>query len=107
MNLSTDTLDDRREVWRLLHRLPPGKRVRFLQWAAEQSKIVKGNKPVHTTPRSVVEAAIRDYGNGADTNLTNSLYTELGMLYVQWNVDPKTIAEELEQRVRRHEREEI
>jgi hypothetical protein len=107
MKLALDTLDDRREVWGLLHRLPPGKRVRFLQWAASQAKsILGGNKPVHTTPKALVEEAVRDYGDGADVRLTTSLYTELGMLYAQWGVDPKGVAEELERRVKDFGREE-
>ena len=99
--LAIDTLDDRREVWHLLHRLPPARRVAFL---ADCCRRVPGNARGHRpTPSArmapTVAAAARC--DAADHRLTTLVYTDLLVLSSQWGLDLAAAAVRLEGWVRR------
>lgn len=99
MLLECDTLDDRREIWALLHRLPPAARVRFLAWACSAVPGVRGNRPLpQPMPEMVREAMRCERGND---RLTNSIYFDVLCLSAQWKLDLRYAAEQLEQLVKR------
>lgn len=99
--LVIDTLDDRREIWSLLHRLSPRDRVRFLARCCETVATVHGNgpKPSLFQMRDTVEQAYRC--DRADDRLTNEIYGDLLALGTQWTLDLAAVAVELEQLVKR------
>jgi len=98
--LQLDTLDDRREMWHLLHRLPPRARVRFLagQCAKVRARDPRGNGPVPGGSRHLAAAYRED---GADYRLTNEVYADLLVLAAQWGLDLAAAAAELMAAVRR------
>ena len=103
---AVDTLDDRREVWHLLHRLPPRGRYRFLAWACTRvdSATSKGQCP---TPRWLtMRPRVRraEAGDEAeDRRLTTEVYLDLGCLAIQFGLDLGAVAPALEAVVRRGE----
>lgn len=97
--LAFDTLDDRRELFWLLGKLPPRERVRFVGWCCSQIA-----SPTRPTPSlrnwPAVKAAERGEA-GADDRLTTTLYTDVLVLSSQWGLDLSRAAVELERWVRR------
>ena len=97
--LAFDTLDDRRELFRLLGKLAPRERVRFVGWCCGQI-----GSPTRPTPSlrnwPTVKAAERGEA-GADDRLTTTLYTDVLVLSSQWGLDLTRAAVELERWVRR------
>lgn len=77
------TLDDRREIWRLLEKLTPAGRVRFLTWGCRQ---LKGKGDVRVT---------------SHTGKVGEAYHDLIALAVVYGLDLHAAACELERRVRR------
>lgn len=97
--LVLDTHDDRREIWHLLHRLPPPARVRFLAWCCSVVPGVRGNRPLPQPMPEMVRDAMRcDRG---DQRLTNSVYWDICVLSAQWGLDLRSAAGQLERLVRR------
>lgn len=80
--LRLDTLDDRREIHRLLDRLPPGRRLAFLQWCCRQVP-----HPVNVAHRS--------------TGSTFEVFFDLWKLGHQYELDMDAAARRLESLVRR------
>lgn len=95
-----DTLDDRREIHALLHRLPPQGRVAFLRWCCDQVRNRKANpNPDMRRMRDRIAHAQR--GNEAhDDALTNETYWDVLALGAQYGLDLRRAAVELESRVR-------
>lgn len=93
--LYIDTKDDRTEIWHTLHRLRPGTRARFLQWACAQVSNEKGDRPMARVTRAEVEDAKRH--DDGDNRLTNSVYALLLTLGSQWKLDLVMVAKECEQ----------
>jgi hypothetical protein len=82
--LQFDTLDDRKEIHQLLRRLPPARRVKFLEWCCE--KAILPNSTIHpkvsAKTRSLAEAA--RWEDGADSRLSLAVYTDVWMLAAQY-----------------------
>ena len=98
--LTLDTLDDRRELHSLLHRLSPRRRVSFLAWCCRQVSGPNGTRPVASSRVGpTLEAAYRC--SVADERLTNEMYGDVLALAAQWDLDLAAAARELEARVRR------
>lgn len=96
--LAIDTLDDRREVWHLLHRLSPRDRVRFLARCCRRMTDAKGYGPRVSLwrMRGRIDASYRC--GKADDGLTNEVYGDLLMLACEpWHLDLLAAAAELEQ----------
>ncbi len=96
-----DTLSDRRDVWSLLHRLPPASRVAFLADVCQGIRPVAGRVPAPTPNgfgRLLAEARRCDR---ADEMLTNAVYADLLQLFHTWNVDAVRTATRLEALARR------
>ncbi len=96
--LVIDTLDDRREVWHLMHRLPPRERVRFVGWCCARITSEVGHRPCPRYDRGLLDLAYRD--DSADLRVTNSAYSDVLVLAAQWGLDLAAAAVELERRVR-------
>lgn len=100
--LELDTLDDRREIWHLLHRLPPADRVRFLRYAcASCVPNRKGHLPapcVRLMRTTVADARRCDDG---DRRFTNEVYADLIQVVSGWALDPVAVANRLVEWVRR------
>lgn len=85
MKLALDTLDDRREIYHLLHRLPPHRRVAFVTHCCGMVSDKRGNRPVPMMFRGMVRDARRcDRG---DERLTVACYHDLLALVYQWGLD--------------------
>ena len=98
--LTLDTLDDRRELWHLLHQLAPALRVTFLdRQCGRVANPQTGNGPRPIQMGKLVREATR-CGRG-DERLTNAVYADLLALSSQWDLDLVAAAVELEQWVRR------
>lgn len=97
--ITLDTLDDRRELWHLLHRLPPRRRVSFLAWCCGKVRRPDGNGPVASSrmAETIAGAARCDR---FDHRLTNEIYGDVLALSAQWGLDLAAAAAELERRVR-------
>lgn len=97
-----DNLDDRREIFCLLKRLPPTQRLSWLQWACRHAALGKSSvRPVVTSKtRRLAEQARWD--NSADERLTLEIFWDLWHLDVSYRVDFETLLKRLEQAVRRH-----
>lgn len=92
-----DNGDDRKEVWSLLHRLPPPVRVEFLAHACGMAKPGPHCRLPAPVPngfaRLLAEARRCDR---ADEMLTNSVYADLLQLFHTWGVDAAKAAVTLE-----------
>lgn len=98
--LAVDTLDDRREIWHLLHRLPPRERVRFIGRCCNRlGSKGRGVRPSVHRMRDRIDGSYRD--DKADEGLTNMLYADLLFLGAQWDLDLPAAVVELESVVRR------
>jgi hypothetical protein len=99
--LACETLDDRREIHRMLHRLPPVERVRFLDRVAKRIRVPnsEGLGASWFRMNATIKEAYRC--DRADLRLTNEVYADCVGLAVQWDVDLLAVAVELEQLVRR------
>lgn len=98
--LVLDTLDDRRELWCLLHRLSPRRRVSFLADCCDRVRRPDGAGPVAS--RRMAPAVALAYRCGrADDRLTTEVYGDLLVLACQWGLDLAAAAAALEGRVRR------
>lgn len=100
--LTLDDVDSRREIWHLLNRLPPQKRLDFLSYACRcVPKNAKGHlpEPAVWKMRSSVELAGRC--DKASEVLTNEVYLDLVQLAATWDLDLLATAHELTALVRR------
>lgn len=88
--LIADTLSDRRDLWHLLHRLPPARRLQFLRWCC-----VTASRPGENCPTPVPEMRqhVAD-ALGTDQNalhaslrLTNEIYMDLAAIGQQYDFD--------------------
>jgi hypothetical protein len=96
-----DTLDDRREIHRLLQLLHPQKAV---EWLNRQCTKCKG--PHGTGPKAArkmgprVEEAIRR-GGDSHYRLATEIFFDFWVLAMQWGIDMDAAAKELEEMTRR------
>jgi hypothetical protein len=98
--LLTDNLDDRREIFHLLHRLPPRFRVLFVEWCCCQ---IEGTRPTVNglAMRETLHAARKC--DVANERLTTMCYADMMVLGHQWCLDFGKATLELEQWVKRPE----
>lgn len=102
--LQLNTLDDRREVHQLLARLPPRRRVDFLNWCCRQIRNPVGRTCPHVSPRTLrlLPAARRD--DEADQQLTNELFYDWWYLCAQHDLDQAAATQRLVELVRHQRR---
>jgi hypothetical protein len=96
-----DTIDDRREIWHLLHRLHPARRLEFLQWCcdlAARSGTRAGEPVVSHRMKARLAGAMRD--DGEDERLTHEVYTDFWCLVHQYEMSEQLASLELVRRVR-------
>src|SRR3990172_248232 len=82
--ITLDTLDDRREIWLLLHRLSPRRRVAYLAWCCEQ---VKGKLQPVASSRMAATIEDAHRSERADDRLTNEGYGDLISLGLNFGFD--------------------
>lgn len=99
--LQIDNLDDRREVYFLLHRLPPDRRLAFMDWCCSRIVAPGGTRPTPSRVRMAETIAAAWKCSEADERLTGMLYGDFLLLGSQWALDLVAAALELEQWVRR------
>lgn len=84
--LLVETLSDRRDLWHLLHRLHPFRRLQFLHWCC-----VTASRPEAPCPTPTLE--MRTYARDAvrtdecDLRLTNMIYLDLAAIGQQYDFD--------------------
>ncbi len=100
--LVLDTLSDRRDIYLLLHRLPPRTRFQFLEWCCKQ---VPQGPGCHLPVPAIWKMATtldRAYRSEAESErLSNEVYVDLLTLFNQYALDPLKTATALEGLVRR------
>ncbi len=100
--LTLDTKEDRREVWHLLHRLPPKVRVRFLEWCCKQVPQGPGcHLPVPAIWKMATTLDRAYRSDEEDTRLTNEVFMDVVQLWSTYSLDPLKTAMALENLVRR------
>ena len=94
--LCLDDLDSRRELWHLLHRLPPARRLAYLLRCCMAVSDSRGNGPRPTADMRdrMVPEAVRC--SRADERLTNSFYMDIVALSHQMGLDLAAVARDLE-----------
>jgi hypothetical protein len=100
---SIDTLDDRREIWFLLHRLPPRSRFRFLAFLCRHAYL-PGSRchPLPSWFRMAPRIRQAEQGDEQqDLALTNEVYTDILAMTMQYGLSAKFAAESAEQAVKR------
>jgi hypothetical protein len=98
--LVLDSRDDRRELHGLLHRLPPKRRLEFLEWCCKQvPPAAKLPVPAVWKMRATVEQAYRC--EKANEVLSNEIYCDLLQLFNVYHLDAMKTALELTALVRR------
>lgn len=95
-----DTLDDRREIYRLLHRLSPQKRIAFLNWCCKQATLGKHQSYIQVSRKSHQMAEQARKCDRADEALTADLYNDLWHLASHYQFDLDKALEELVRRNR-------
>lgn len=105
--LVMDTRDDRRELHRLICRLSPRGRMRFLEWCCQHAQLPTGPRsPLRPRPRREMyeraELAYRD--SSADERHGFEVWLDVNNLAVGWDLDLKKAGLELVERVRQQER---
>lgn len=98
--IQLDTLDDRREIWHLLHRLSPASRVAFLRRWCDRIRAANkhGNGPAPMGFDTLIREANRcERGN---ERLTNTVYCDLVAASAQWELDLVAVAADLEAEAR-------
>lgn len=101
--LAVDTLDDRREIWHLLHKLSPMDRVRWLGTVCRKIRERDGHGP-HPSVWRMRETITQAYRSDPwNERLTNEIYGDLIMAASQYQLNLLELAVELESVVRRRE----
>ena len=99
--LDHDNLDDRREVYHLLSKLPPLERVAWLDWCCRNATLPK------TNIRPVVAAKTRElarqarWDTAADERLTLEVFFDLWQMSINYRVDFAALLTGLERCARR------
>ena len=94
--LSLESLDDRREIWHLLHRMPPAARLSYLYKCCEAVKDGLGNGlfPLPSMKQMVRDAEHCERGN---ERLTNAVWTDALQLCANRGLCLAAVALDLEQ----------
>ena len=96
-----DNLDDRREVYHQLSKLPPQKRLAWLEWACRNATLGKSSvRPiVAAKTRQLAERARWD--SAADVRLTMEIFFDLWQMTINYCVDMDLLLRGLERHARR------
>ena len=100
-----NTLDDRREITRLLETLPPSRRLAFLQHCCRIATLPNSPHRPFVLRETIDLTARARWDSQADAQLTTSIYFDLWMLATQYQFDLDRAVMELEAWGRGRERE--
>lgn len=99
--LDHDNKDDRLEVYHLLSKLPPPKRLAWLDWACCRATLGTSQvRPVVQQKTRRLAAQAR-WDSAADARLTLEIFFDLWMLSINYRVDFEALLKGLERQVRR------
>ncbi len=103
--LVLDDKDSRREVWHMLHRLSPRRRLAFLKFCCSQVPQGEGKLPIPVVSAKMAQNLDRAYRNDSeDEKVTNEVYFDLLGLFQGWELDAMKTALTLREWVRQYER---
>lgn len=84
--LIVDTLSDRRDLWHMLHRIHPFRRLAFLRWCCATASRPGNNCPA-PTPEMVGLARAAARADEHDLRYTNMIYLDLAAIGQQYDFD--------------------
>lgn len=92
-----ENLDDRREVWHLLHALRPSRRYRFIRWCCKGCRVGSYVPKLWHTQRDLdrLKEAERT-GGAADVQISNECYGYLWSMATQYGLDLAAVTITLE-----------
>lgn len=96
-----DNLDDKRELWGLLKRLPPRQRVQFLHWCCIQATVPSTRTQPRVQPATEQRAELAMRDDSADTALTYECYFDIFAMANQYELDLDKTLDKLVELVRR------
>ena len=99
--LQYDSLDDRREIFRLLNRLPPLKRLAWMRFACSRARMPKGRTQPRPAAKTVALAEQARWDSSASEKLTLDLYFDVWHLGVSFELDFDLVMNRLVEMVRR------
>ena len=80
-----DNLDDRKEVYYLLAKLSPRRRMRFLQWCCDRVVMHKSQSKTRVSAKSLQLAEYARTDDSADRRSVLETYTDIWMLCAQYD----------------------
>lgn len=83
--IAVDNLDDRREIHRLLRRLPPRDKIMFLHWACKQATLGKGGNHPAVSHETIEHAREAVKSDAWDERLTFECEMDLWYLSEQYD----------------------
>lgn len=98
--LIVDNLDTRREVWQLLKRLSPAKRIEFLTWCCERARPKRGQGKPFVNQKTLDLAAKARWDSGADERLHHEVWGDLWTLVNSFGLSPDAAQARLVQMAR-------
>lgn len=87
-----DTKDDRREVFQLLAKLPPSRRVEWLSRACKLALLPRTRTSPHVSPKTMVRAKAAMGDDSLDAPLTTEIFFDFWTMAANYNLDvPKAL----------------
>lgn len=103
--LKLDTLDDRREIHRLLQLLHPAKCAAWLERQCRKIPLAHGTRPtVGKRTRAAVPEAVK-FGGERHYRLATDIYFDVWFLVSQHGLDIDSLTKDLEETVKRQNRD--
>ena len=82
-----DNLDSKRELWGLLKRLSPRRRVKFLRWCCTQATLPSTSIQPRVQPATDERAELAMRDDSADAALTYECYFDIFAMANQYELD--------------------
>jgi hypothetical protein len=96
-----DTLSDRRDIYRLLDRLPPEQRLAWMSWVCSQAKMPHSMTQPRVQAKTRALARQARWDSSASAQLTLELYFDVWQLAVNFELDFEAALRQLEEMARR------
>ena len=101
-NLALDSVDTRTEIHRLIERLSPSDRIRFLRWACTRAPLTSRCSTVPGVSAKTRQLAqLAPHDSSADRRLSLVVYFDLWMLSIQYHFDLESALNKLVEMVLR------
>lgn len=101
--IALDTKDDRREIYHLLDRLPPKKRLAFVRWCCRRAFHSHGYSPTKpgVLQKTIELAELARWDSSASDRLSYDLFFDIVNLNRQWFLDLDAALKRLVEMVRK------